>query len=61
MFSLLAGRFSLNCQGWEGELKKGALPPEFVSFVEFIEKEAGVWIDVLSTGADREELIVRRV
>lgn len=50
-------------KGWKTELKYNAkyqeLPVEFRHFVEYIEKETGVKVSIISTGPDRTQTMMR--
>ncbi len=50
--------------GWEKPVKGRpsykALPPQARAYIEFIERYCGVPVDIVSTGQDRSETIVRR-
>jgi len=49
-------------EGWKDDLqcKKCFLPQRFKNYVDFIEKEIGIPITIISTGPDREQIIVRK-
>jgi adenylosuccinate synthase len=50
-------------KGWKTDLKKifefNSLPEEFKTYLDFIETETGVKIKYISTGASREQIIIR--
>jgi adenylosuccinate synthase len=50
-------------KGWNASIayirKKEDLPVEFTNYVEFIEKEVGIPISIISVGPDREATIIR--
>jgi adenylosuccinate synthase len=49
--------------GWRADISKvreyGDFPREFKEYVEFIERETGVPVSIISVGPDREETVVR--
>ncbi len=49
-------------KGWKSNLKncksKDEFPPEFAVFVNYIEKETGVPVKIISTGADRNDTLI---
>ena len=49
--------------GWNANITEihnyNDLPNEFKKYIEFIEKETGVNISIVSTGPDRAETIIR--
>lgn len=50
-------------KGWNTDITKirtyDALPIEFRNYIDFIEKESGARISIVSTGPDRDETIIR--
>ncbi|MBP7020172.1 MAG: adenylosuccinate synthetase, partial [Alistipes sp.] len=50
-------------KGWKCDLRKFRryedFPAEFKAYVEFIERETGVPVRIISVGPDRDETIVR--
>ncbi len=51
-----------NFKGWNSDIKKcrskDDFPKEFNDFISYIEKETGVPVKIISTGADRENTII---
>ncbi|MDR2882520.1 MAG: adenylosuccinate synthase [Alistipes sp.] len=49
--------------GWKANIgrvrKYGDFPAEFKTYVEFIERETGVPVSIISVGPDREETVIR--
>jgi adenylosuccinate synthase len=49
-------------KGWNCELPSNSfndLPQEIKTYIEFIEKETGVPVSIISTGPEREKTIIR--
>uniref|UniRef100_UPI0026DF135E adenylosuccinate synthetase n=1 Tax=uncultured Alistipes sp. TaxID=538949 RepID=UPI0026DF135E len=50
-------------EGWKCDLRQAKsydeFPPQFKTYVEFIERETGVPVKIISVGPDRSETVVR--
>jgi adenylosuccinate synthase len=53
----------IQMKGWQADLTQcknmDELPAEFLAYIQFIEKEVGVPITIISLGPDREQTIIR--
>ncbi len=47
-------------EGWKDNLQDNSLPKQLMDYISFIEKETKIPINIISTGPDRDQIIIRK-